>query len=227
MRQIWIVEDDENIRDLTIYALEAAGFACTGFEDGATFFEALSRGGATPDLILLDIMLPGESGLEILRRLRADEYTGSLPVIMLTAKGNEADRVKGLNLGADDYVPKPFGVTELIARVNAVLRRTAETPKRGGILTFKNIAMDSAKRSVVADGAEITLTFMEFELLHYMLLNAGIVMSREKLMDAVWGYDYTGGSRTVDMHVKSLRGKMGAAGEHLKTVRNVGYKIGE
>lgn len=226
MRTVFIVEDDEDIRDLTIYALENAGFSCQGFEDGDSFFQTLDAAATPPALVLLDIMLPGDDGLSILKKLRSHECYGEIPVIMLTAKGSEADKVKGLNFGADDYVAKPFGVTELIARINAVLRRTKTAPQEKGTLSYKNLLLDSDRRIVTVDGDAVLLTFMEFELLHYLLLNAGIVLSRDKLMDAVWGYDYGGESRTVDMHIKSLRQKLGTAGEHIGTVRNVGYKIG-
>jgi len=225
MTRIFIVEDDEDIRELTIYALANAGFACTGFEDGHNFFMAMEE--ETPALVLLDIMLPGDDGLAILQRLRNHSRTADIPIIMLTAKNSETDKVKGLNLGADDYVAKPFGVTELIARIHAVLRR-AKTPQRDeAVLSYQSITLDSRRRIVTADGLPVLLTFMEFELLHYLLLNAGIVLRRDKLMDAVWGYDYEGESRTVDMHIKSLRQKLSTAGMYIKTVRNVGYKIGE
>ncbi len=222
---IFIVEDDEDIRDLTAYALESAGFTCRGYEDGAGFFSEITAGDIRPDLVLLDIMLPGEDGFAILKKIRANRKLEDVPVIMLTAKGNESDKVKGLNFGADDYVTKPFGVTELIARINAVLRRTSS--EEAEILSCKDLVMDTKKRTVTVSGEGKALTFMEFELLRYLLLNAEIVLSRDKLMDAVWGYDYIAESRTVDMHIKTLRKKLGPAGEYIKTVRNVGYKIGD
>ncbi|MDR2933008.1 MAG: response regulator transcription factor [Oscillospiraceae bacterium] len=226
MRTIFIVEDDEDIRELTVYALENADCACSGFEDGNHFFSALEKASRPPDLVLLDIMLPGDDGLTILKKLRGHARYGEIPIIMLTAKGSEADKVKGLNFGADDYIAKPFGVTELIARIGAVLRRAKSAPMENIALTYRNITLDSLRHIATVDGEAVLLTFMEFELLHYLLLNADIVLSRDKLMDAVWGYDYEGESRTVDMHIKSLRQKLGAAGIHIKTVRNVGYKIG-
>lgn len=226
MQTVYIVEDDEDIRELTGYALGNAGFAWEGFEDGGGFFAALEKAAPLPDLVLLDIMLPGDDGLSILKKLRSHGLYGDIPIIMLTAKGSEADKVKGLNFGADDYVAKPFGVTELIARINAVLRRAGAAPKHGGAVAYKNLSLDSARRVVLVEDEAVPLTFMEFELLHYLLLNAEIVLSRDRLMDAVWGVDFSGESRTVDMHIKSLRQKLGAAGEHIKTVRNVGYKIG-
>jgi two-component system alkaline phosphatase synthesis response regulator PhoP len=226
MQTIYIVEDDEDIRDLTIYALENAGFACEGYEEGGDFFAALDKAEELPELVLLDIMLPGEDGLSILKKLRGHSLFSEIPVIMLTAKGSEADKVKGLNYGADDYVIKPFGVTELIARINAVLRRVKSVSKDKSILVYKNLVLDSGRHIVSVSGKPVLLTFMEFELLSYLLLNTDIVLSRGKLMDAVWGYDYEGESRTVDMHIKSLRQKLGEAGEYIRTIRNVGYKIG-
>lgn len=227
MKTIYIVEDDEDIRELTIYALESAGFACHGFEQGEDFFSELEKGEEIPNIILLDIMLPGDDGISILKKLKEDERYKDIAVIMLTAKGSEADKVKGLNLGADDYMSKPFGVTELIARIRAVLRRT-ETPMAvDGILVYKDMEMDKRKRIVTVNNETVILTFMEFELLYYLLMNVDIVLSRNQLMDVVWGYDYEGETRTVDMHIKSLRQKLGLAGEYIKTVRNVGYKIGE
>ena len=227
MRAVYLVEDDEDIRDLTIYALEAAGFSCHGFEDTDSFWEALNKNSVSPDLVLLDIMLPGDDALSILKKLRNHSQYEEMPIIMLTAKSSEADKVKGLNFGGDDYITKPFGVTEPIARIHAVLRRAKTAPKNKSRLTYKNLSLDSERHIVTVNGETILLTFMEFELLHFLLLNAEIVLRRDKLMDAVWGYDYEGESRTVDMHIKSLRQKLGAAAEHIKTVRNVGYKIGE
>ncbi|MDR0853586.1 MAG: response regulator transcription factor [Clostridiales Family XIII bacterium] len=226
MRMIYIVEDDEDIRELTIYALENAGFSCKGYEDGDDFFVAINKAEELPALILLDVMLPGEDGLTILKKLRNHSIFSEIPIIMLTAKGSEADKVKGLNYGADDYIAKPFGVTELIARINAVLRRVKAVSKDEGILAYKNIVLDSERHTVWVDDEAVLLTFMEFELLHYLLLNTDIVLSRNKLMDAVWGYDYEGESRTVDMHIRSLRQKLGTAGDYIRTIRNVGYKIG-
>ncbi|MGI5898923.1 MAG: response regulator transcription factor [Christensenellales bacterium] len=227
MNRVVIVEDDDDIRELVIYALEAGGFVCKGFEDGGAFFADIEKSQELPSMVLLDIMLPGDDGLTILKRLRAHSAYNKIPVIMLTAKGSETDKVKGLNMGADDYIPKPFGVTELIARINAVLRRSGEQSERQAKLTYKGIVLDNERHVVKADGEDVLLTFREFELLHYLLLNVDIVLSRDKLMDAVWGYDYEGESRTVDMHIKTLRQKLGQAGSHIKTVRNVGYKIGE
>lgn len=227
--RIVIVEDDEDIRELVLYALEAGGFACSGYESGDAFLSEMGGSAPLPDLVLLDIMLPGSDGLSILRALRAHPRTARVPVIMLTAKGGEADRVKGLDLGADDYIPKPFGVTELMARIRALLRRASAAEPANAAKPTKmacaNISLDEERRSVTANGSEVELTFKEFELLHCLMRNANIVMSRERLMDAVWGYDYEGETRTVDMHVKTLRKKLGEAGDAIRTVRNVGYKI--
>ena len=235
MRTIFIVEDDEDIRELIAYALENAGFASRSFEDGFSFFVALQENSSLPDLVLLDIMLPGlsipgaegQDGLSILKKLRSQPLYRDLPIIMLTAKGSEADKVKGLNFGADDYIAKPFGVTELIARINALLRRTTPSSEDKTILIFKTLSLNTEKHLVMADEKIINLTFLEFELLHYLLLNAELVLSREKLTTEVWGYDFLGESRTVDMHIKSLRKKLGPAGTYIKTIRSVGYKIGE
>ena len=225
MPLIYIVEDDEDIRELSVYALRSGGFDCEGYESAADFLEALER--KRPDLALLDIMLPGEDGLSLLKRLRGNKRYAQLPVIMLTAKGSEADKVRGLNLGADDYVSKPFGVTELTARIHAVLRRAGGTPMEAEELSFRDLELSGQRHEVRVAGEGVQLTFREFELLRYLLINRDIVLSRNKLMDEVWGYDYAGESRTVDMHIKSLRQKLGGAGDYIKTVRNVGYKIGD
>ncbi|MDR2006802.1 MAG: response regulator transcription factor [Acidaminococcales bacterium] len=221
------IEDDEDIRDLVLYALKSHDFLCEGFESGEPFFRALEKGALSPDIILLDVMLPVCDGFFILKKLRAHNRGRAIPVIMLSAKSSEFDKVKGLDLGADDYIAKPFGVTELVARVNAVLRRTGARGKEEGTLAYKGIALDSRRRFAAVDGQKMFLTFMEFELLQYLLLNTDIVLSRDKLMEMVWGQDFESESRTVDAHIKSLRQKMGEAGKHIKTIRNVGYKIGE
>lgn len=225
MPLIYIVEDDEDIRELSVYALKGNGFDCEGFENAADFLLAIEE--RRPDLALLDIMLPGEDGLNLLKKLRAGTRFAKLPVIMLTAKSSEVDKVKGLNLGADDYVSKPFGVTELTARIHAVLRRAGEGLGEADSLSFRGIELNEERHTVSVGGEGVQLTFREFELLRYLLINRDIVLSRNKLMDVVWGYDYAGESRTVDMHIKSLRQKLGQAGDVIKTVRNVGYKIGD
>ena len=219
MRKIYIVEDDADIREIVIYALQSAGYEARGFEKGEGFF---ADPAPPPDLLLLDIMLPGEDGLSILKKLRGDTRTMALPVIMLTAKGSEFDKVKGLDAGADDYIAKPFGVMELISRVNALLRRTGH---QTDTLAYQSITLDSARRVVLVEGESVSLTYKEYELLQYLLLNRGLALSRDKLMEAVWGYDFEGESRTVDMHIRSLRHKLGAAGAHIKTIRNVGYML--
>jgi len=219
---IYIVEDDVNIREIERYALKNSGFEVQEFECGKELHKAIEK--HVPNLILLDIMLPNEDGLDILTELRNQKATKKVPIIMVTAKTTELDKVKGLDLGADDYMTKPFGVMELISRVKALLRRTediAETP----ILTNGEIVIDMDKRSVKVNGNSCELTYKEFELLKMLLLNRGIVLTRDKIMDQVWGFEYEGESRTVDMHIKTLRQKLGTAGSAIKTVRNVGYMI--
>ena len=223
MSSIFVVEDDEDIREIVIYALRSAGFEALGYETGEELLTALDA--ELPSLILLDIMLPKNDGLTILKRIRSTSRTKHLPVIMLTAKNSEYDKVKGLDLGADDYISKPFGVMELIARVNAVLRRgVAEKSEK---LEVSGISLDHARREVRTGTELIKLTFKEYELLYYLMCNAGLALSRDKIIEAVWGYDFEGESRTVDMHIKTLRQKLGASGKLIKTVRNVGYKLGE
>jgi two-component system alkaline phosphatase synthesis response regulator PhoP len=206
--------------------LGSAGFAASGFETGEQFFMECREAADLPSLVLLDLMLPKDDGLAILRRLRSSPQTKALPVIILTAKGSEFDKVKGLDMGADDYLVKPFSIMELISRINAVLRRSGggAEPSR---LVYGNLVLDNARRQVSVDGLVVELTYKEFELLHYLLLNAGLVIARDRIMEAVWGYDFTGESRTLDMHIRTLRQKLGAAGGFIKTVRNVGYKLGE
>ncbi len=220
---IYIVEDDSNIRQMESYALKNSGYEVAEFSDGESFWELCRT--ALPDLVLLDIMLPGEDGLSILRRLREDPSTRRIPVIIISAKSTELDTVTGLDSGADDYITKPFGVMELISRVRAILRRV-DVPSSSQIV-LGGITLDDEKRQVFADGVLCPLTYKEHELLKYLLLNHGIVLTREKMMDNVWGTDFAGESRTVDMHIKTLRQKLGACGNMIKTVRNVGYKIEE
>ncbi|MCL2634323.1 MAG: response regulator transcription factor [Oscillospiraceae bacterium] len=227
MPKIYIIEDDENIRELVIYALSTGGFDARGFESGTPFFEKIANDKKLPELVLLDIMLPESDGLSILKRLRSDSRYKSIPVIMMTAKGSEFDKVRGLDAGADDYVTKPFGVMELISRINAVLRRSGNETSVKEQLSYENIILDNARRAVSTGDEKITLTYKEYELLKYLLINSGIVLGRDKIMEAVWGYDFEGESRTVDVHIKTLRKKLGTAGEHIKTIRNVGYKLGE
>ena len=222
MSSIFIVEDDESIREIVIYALRSAGFEAFGYESGEELFVALDA--KLPSLIILDIMLPKDDGLSILKRIRKMSNTKKLPVIMLTAKNSEFDKVKGLDTGADDYISKPFGVMELIARVNAVLRRGGAEPEDK--LDVSGLSLDNARREVRVDNEIIRLTFKEYELLYFLMMNEGLVLSRDKILESVWGYDFEGESRTVDMHVKTLRKKLGVSGSLIKTVRNVGYKLG-
>ena len=217
---IYILEDDNSIRELVVYTLNATGMEAVGFERPATFWQAMAK--EQPGLLLLDIMLPDEDGLQILRRLRTAPATRALPVILLTAKSAEYDKVIGLDSGADDYVAKPFGMMELLSRIRALLRRTeAETGQyRCGILT-----VDPGRHIVTVGDREVALTQKEFELLCLLLKNRGQVLSREQLIENVWGYAFTGESRTVDVHVRTLRQKLGEAGVYIETVRGYGYKI--
>ena len=224
MTKIYVVEDDKNIRDLILYALDSAAFEGFGFESVHGFFEAITV--AMPDLILLDIMLPEVDGITILKKLKSAKETGALPVIMLTAKGSEYDKVKGLDLGADDYITKPFSVLELISRIKAVLRRNKKASTADEI-SIGNVTITPSKREVIINGNSANLTFKEFELLHYLMQNKGIVISRDKIIEQIWGFDFGGESRTIDMHIKTLRKKLGIGSEIIKTVRNVGYKVGE
>ena len=218
---IYFVEDDKSIRELVVYTLRGSGYEAEGFSDSESFFETLDP--ALAELVLLDIMLPGESGLSVLRRLREEQSTRELPVIMVTALGSEYDKVVGLDSGADDYIPKPFGMMELMARVRAQLRRRSE--KQGDALVSGGITLYPERRAVIVEGAEVVLTFKEFELLHFLILNRGKVMSRERILDAVWGFDFEGESRTVDVHIRTLRYKLGSGGDQISTVRGVGYRI--
>ena len=222
MATIYIVEDDVNIREIERYALKNSGYQVEEFVCGADLFKRLES--KVPALILLDIMLPNEDGLDILTKIRADKNTAKVPIIMVTAKTSELDKVKGLDLGADDYISKPFGVMELISRVKALLRRTTNAQEESQI-SYGNILVDNDKHAVYVDGNLCELTYKEFELFKYLVINKGIVLSRDKIMNQVWGFDYEGESRTVDMHIKTLRQKLGEAGSHIKTVRNVGYMV--
>lgn len=224
MSLIYIVEDDVNIREIERYALKNSGFDVQEFECGKELYKAVEK--HVPSLILLDIMLPSEDGLDILAELRSKKATRRVPIIMVTAKTTELDKVKGLDLGADDYITKPFGVMELISRVKALLRR-AEDVDETTVLTNGEIIIDTDKRSVAVGGEFCELTYKEFELLKMLLLNKGIVLTRDKIMDQVWGFEYEGESRTVDMHIKTLRQKLGRAGSSIKTVRNVGYMLSD
>ena len=222
-QSVYIVEDDASIRELEIYALKNSEFEVTGFESGKSLMAQLEI--KVPDIILLDIMLPEEDGLAILGTIRQTGDYADIPVIMVTAKTSEIDAVKGLDLGADDYITKPFGVMELVSRVKAVLRRSAKKVKT--VLVYKNIELDENKHTVLVDGTEVDLTYKEYEILKHLIRNNGIVLTRDRLMEIVWGYNFEQGNRTVDVHIQSLRKKLGTAGEHIKTIRNVGYKVGE
>lgn len=221
---IYIVEDDENIRRMESYALTSSGLAVQEYADGASFFEACKR--RPPQLVILDVMLPGEDGFEILKRIRHGEAGGDPAVIMVTAKTSEIDKVMGLNDGADDYISKPFGIMEFVARVKAVLRRTGSMDlEKGEELTCGKIRLDENRHKVFAGTEPVELTYKEFELLKYLMRHEDQVMSRQQIMDAVWDTDFCGESRTVDMHVKTLRQKLGEHGSCIKTVRNIGYKL--
>ena len=219
---IYCVEDDSGIRDLMLYTLNAAGFEAKGFADGAALLDALTA--EKPRLILLDIMLPGEDGLSILKRLRASSLAAHIPVILATAKGTEYDKVIGLDLGADDYLAKPFGMMEMISRVKAVLRR-AEPKYVSSILQAGRLILNAEEHTVTANGVRIDLTLKEFELLKLFMENPGRVFTRDQLLQAVWGIDYLGESRTVDVHIGTLRTKLGSCGDYIKTVRGVGYRL--
>ena len=218
---IFCVEDDDSIRELICYALKSGGYQAQGFSSSAALWHRMAT--EKPDLLVLDIMLPGEDGLHILQRLKEDASTRSVPVIMLTAKTSELDKVAGLDAGADDYITKPFSVLELLSRIRAVLRRTA--PSDAEVLSCGPVTIDPLRRTVTSDGNTVELTYKEFELLCYMMRNCDIVLSRTRLMENVWGFDFEGESRTVDMHIKTLRQKLGAGGSIIKTVRGVGYKV--
>ena len=222
---IYLLDDEYGIRNFVLYALQSCGMEAEGFELPSQFWAAMDR--QIPDLLLLDIMLPEEDGISILRRLRSNEATRGLPVIMLSAKGSEPDKVEGLDSGADDYIAKPFGTMELISRIKAVLRRSErqmqESPAHS---TAGGITMIPANHEVYANGVPVSLTLKEYDLLNVLLENKGQVFSRDTLLKMVWGYDFSGESRTVDVHIRTLRSKLGECGDMIETVRGVGYKIG-
>ena len=221
MERVYLVEDDPDIREMETYALKSAGLSVTAFDSAAPFLDALKT--ERPDLVLLDVMLPGIDGMELLKRLRDDPETQAIPIILVTAKTSEADKVNGLDAGADDYLTKPFGVMELVSRCKALLRRAYRMKP---VLSFDAIEVDDETHRVTVNGREIELTFKEYGLLHYLLLHRGAAVSRNTLMEAVWGFAFAGETRTVDMHIKTLRKKLGAAGACIETVRNVGYRLG-
>lgn len=221
---IYCVEDDLSIRELMLYTLRASGFEALGFENGEQFFDALST--SLPRLILLDIMLPGMDGIEILKKVRTNPATAAIPVILASARGTEYDKVMGLDLGADDYLAKPFGMMEMVSRIRAVLRRSASAPSRT-VLSLGCLNMDLSSHTVTADNIRIPLTLKEFELLRLFLSAPGQAFNREHLLEKVWGTDYIGESRTVDVHIATLRTKLGACGDYIRTVRGVGYRMEE
>lgn len=222
---IFCVEDDVSIRDLMIYALETSGHEARGFNDGGELFETLASKSNKPELIMLDIMLPGIDGMEILKKLKANPQTSDIPVIMATAKGTEFDKVIGLDTGADDYLTKPFGMMEMIARVNAVLRRFGKQTEGDDVIEIGEISINAGTHMVTVNGKNVALTLKEFELLQTLMGNPEHVFSRENLLSEIWGIDYTGETRTVDVHIGTLRTKLGPYGKYIETVRGVGYRF--
>ena len=219
---IWCVEDDPSIREIEVYALHSTGLEARGFADGAEFWEALEK--ELPELVILDVMLPGEDGVAILKRLRADERYRDIPVIMATARSTEFDKVQSLDLGADDYITKPFGMMEMVSRVKAVLRRSQ--PKQTvALLKLDGLTLDESQHTVTIDGQRITLTYKEYELLRLFLSHPGMAFSREQLLQTVWNTDYAVETRTVDMHIRTLRQKLGDYGRYIETIRGVGYRL--
>ncbi len=220
--KIWCVEDDSSIRDIEVYTLKSTGFEASGFPDGKTFFEALDT--EIPDLAVLDIMLPDIDGVEILKRLKSNAKTKDLPIIMATAKGMEYDKIQSLDMGADDYLTKPFGMLEMVSRIKAVLRRTA--PKKDNyILAHGLLTLNLREHTVMSNGERVTLTLKEYELLKLFMSNIGVAYTREQLFNQIWGMDYCGETRTVDMHIRTLRQKIGACSSYIQTVRGVGYRM--
>ena len=220
---IWCVDDDATIRDIEVYTLNSTGFQAEGFADGKSMLAALEKD--KPELIVLDIMMPGEDGVEILKKLRANPNTKKIPVIMATAKGTEMDKIQSLDLGADDYLVKPFGVMEMVSRIKAVLRRCSSTEPEAKLLTVGGISMNPGEHIVTVDGERVNLTLKEYEILRLFMERPGMVFDREKLLSDVWGVDYFGETRTVDMHIKTLRQKLGDNGKMIKTVIGVGYRL--
>ena len=225
MHRIIVVEDDINIRELIVYALNNSGYKAIGLADSQTLSLEMKK--QKPTLLILDLMLEGESGYDILENVRKSPDYASIPVIILTAKSSEFDKVKGLDMGADDYITKPFGVMELISRVKALIRRVPDSQASASMIDYNEIMMNLKKREVYINDEEIELTYKEYELLYFFIINHDLVLSRDKIMSEVWGYDYVGETRTVDVHIRSLRQKLGEAGNYIKTVRNVGYKLGD
>ncbi len=221
---IWCVDDDDTIREIEVYTLTQTGFEARGFADGNSMLEALKT--EIPELIVLDIMLPGKDGVEVLKEIRIDSQTAKIPVIMATAKGTEMDKIHGLDTGADDYLVKPFGMMEMVSRIKAVLRRCEPVKNEDDIVSIGDIVLNDKEHIITAKGENVNLTFKEYKILKLFINNPDIVFSRDKLLSEVWGVDYLGESRTVDMHIKTLRQKLGEAGAQIKTVIGVGYKLG-
>ena len=219
---IWCVEDDASIRDIEVYALTSTGFDAIGFEDGDSFWSALQT--RQPELVVLDVMLPGIDGVELLKRMKASEEFRDIPVIMATAKGTEYDKIQSLDLGADDYLVKPFGIMEMVSRVKAVLRRCKRT-QPGKLLCVEGLVLNPSEHTVSIDGERLSLTYKEYELLHLFLSQPGIAFTREQLLSHVWNSEYFGETRTVDMHIRTLRQKLGSYSHLIETVRNVGYRL--
>ncbi len=220
---IYCVEDDASIRDIEVYTLQSTGFEAEGFADGRTFFEAL--GAKLPELVLLDVMLPGDDGIKILRKLKENAAAAAVPVIMATARGSEYDKIVGLDLGADDYLVKPFGMMEMVSRVRAVLRRSAPR-QENRVLKSGSLVMNLGEHNVTADGQYVVLTLKEYEVLRALLSHPGLVFTRDQLLSDIWGMDYNGETRTVDVHMRTLRQKLGSCGDMIETVRGVGYRMG-
>ena len=219
---IWCVEDDSSIRDIEVYALTSVGFEARGFEDGDSFWNALQS--EKPDLVVLDVMLPGKDGVTLLKLMKSSEEFQDIPVIMATAKGSEYDKIQSLDLGADDYLVKPFGIMEMVSRVKAVLRR-CKPVKETKLLKLDGLVLNPEEHTVTVDGQRIVLTYKEYELLHLFLSQPGIAFTREQLLSSVWNTEYLGETRTVDMHIRTLRQKLGNYGNLIETVRNVGYRL--
>ena len=219
---IWCVEDDPSIRDIEVYALSSTGFEARGFEDGTAFWDALQK--ETPELVVLDVMLPGFDGIQLLKMMKASEKFRDIPVIMATAKGTEYDKIQSLDLGADDYLVKPFGIMEMVSRIKAVLRR-CQRPQETHRLKVDGLELNPDEHIVTIDGQRVILTYKEYELLHLFLSQPGFAFTREQLLTSVWKTDYLGETRTVDMHIRTLRQKLGRYGSLIETVRNVGYRL--
>ena len=222
---IYCVEDDAGIRELVVYTLKNTGFEAIGFNSAETFYKELENN--LPQLVLLDIMLPGDNGIEILKEIRKDSRKKNIPVIMLTAKSTEYEKVIGLDSGADDYITKPFGMMELVSRIKAVLRRFENDNDSGEVICYKNVRLNPSSYKVFVKDEAIDLTLKEFNVLKMLLENIGTVMTRDILLEKIWGYDFVGETRTVDVHIRTLRAKLGDEGNIIETIRGVGYKVGD